>query len=69
MNIGILPYSAALSWVIIQMSSWDGGKAMTVKENALQQLMEISHHNDSNTWSKVCPHCFLPTLVMPTSAG
>lgn len=36
-----------------QMSSWDGGKAMAVKENALQQLLELSHHNDSTTWSKV----------------
>ncbi|KAG0621726.1 hypothetical protein M758_3G044000 [Ceratodon purpureus] len=37
---------------VLQMSSWDGGKAMAVKESALQQLMEISLHNDSNTWSK-----------------
>jgi len=25
---------------------------MAVKENALQQLLELSHHNDSTTWSK-----------------
>ena len=36
---------------------------MAVKEHALQQLMEISHNNDSNIWSKVCPHCYLPTTL------
>lgn len=48
-----IDHTSAISWVIFQMSSWDGGKAMAVKENALQQLMELSHRNDSTTWSKV----------------
>lgn len=37
---------------VLQMSSWDSGKAIGVRENALQQLTEFSHANDSNTWSK-----------------
>lgn len=40
-------------WIFAQMSSWDGGKVTTLKESALQQLLELSHRNDSTTWSKV----------------
>jgi CLIP-associating protein 1/2 len=37
---------------VLQMSSWDGGKITALKESALQQLLELSHRNDSTTWSK-----------------
>lgn len=53
-----------VSWVMVQMSSWDSGKEIATKESTLQQIMEFSHQNDSDIWSKVRPQAVSPLFLV-----
>ncbi|XP_024364725.1 CLIP-associated protein isoform X2 [Physcomitrium patens] len=52
MNANPLVLGLETSTGVLQMSSWDSGKTMGVRQKVLQQLTEFSDANDSNTWSK-----------------